>query len=69
MFPKDLKLTDVTPVYKKKSKNLKDKYRPVSILSNVSKIYERCLYDPIEVLFDSILSKYQLVTSHIKSKE
>ena len=67
MFPPDLKLTDVTPVYKKKSKNLKDKYRP--ILSNVSKIYERCLYDPIEVSFDSILSKYQLVTSHIKSKE
>ena len=59
MFPPDLKLTDVTPVYKKKSENLKDKYRPVSILYNISKIYERCLYDPIEVFFGSILSKYQ----------
>ena len=29
------------------------------ILSNMSKIYERCLYDQIEVFFDSILSKYQ----------
>ena len=40
-FPSDLKLADVTPVYKKKSKNSKDNYRPVSILSNISKIYER----------------------------
>ena len=59
MFPPDLKLADVTPVYKNKSKNSKDNYRPVSILSNISKIYERCLYDQIQVFFDSILSKYQ----------
>ena len=59
MFPPDLKLVDVTPVYKNKSKNSKDNYRPVSILPNISKIYERCLYDQIQVFFDSILSKYQ----------
>ena len=59
MFPPDLKLADVTLVYKKKSKNLKDNYKPVRILSNISKIYERYLYDQIEVFFDSILSKYQ----------
>ena len=57
MFPPDLKLADVTPVYKNKSKNSKDNYRPVSILSNISKIYERCLYDQIR--FSSILPKYQ----------
>ena len=45
MFPPDLKLADVTPGYKNKSKNSKDNYRPVIILSNISKIYERCLYD------------------------
>ena len=59
MFPADLKLADVTPVYKNKSKNPKDNYRPVSILCNISKIYERCLYDQIQVFFDSTLSKYQ----------
>ena len=59
MFPPDLKLADVTPVYKNKSKNSKDNYRPVSILCNISKIYERCLYDQIQVFFYSILSKYQ----------
>ena len=41
IFPSDVKLADVTPVYKKKSKNSKDNYRPVSILPNISSIYER----------------------------
>ena len=49
----------MTPVYKNKSKNSKDDYRSVSISSNISKIYERCLYDQIQIFFDSILSKYQ----------
>ena len=43
IFPSDLKLADVTPVYKEKSKNSKDNYRPVNILSNISKIYGRCV--------------------------
>ena len=55
----DLKLADVTPVYKNKSKNSKDNCRPVSILYNISKIYERCFYGQIQVFFNSILSKYQ----------
>ena len=59
MFPPDLKLVDFTPVHKNKSKNSKDNYKPVSTLSNISKIYERCLYDQIQFFFDSILSKYQ----------
>ena len=59
MFPSDLKLADVTPVYKKKPKNFLDNYRSVSILSNISKIYERCIYDQIQFFFDSLLSKYQ----------
>ena len=44
-FPSDLKLADVIPIYKKSSKNLKDNYRPVSILSNISKVYERTIYE------------------------
>ena len=33
IFPSDLKLADVTPVYQKKSKNSNDKHRPVSIIN------------------------------------
>ena len=59
LFPHDLKLADVALVYKKKSKVSKDNYRPVSILSNISNVYERCIYDQIQTYFDKILSKYQ----------
>ena len=37
MFPPDLRLADVTPVHKNKSKTSKDDYRPLSILSNYQK--------------------------------
>ena len=59
IFPPDLKLDDVTPICKNKSKNSKDNYRLVSVLTNISKIYERYLYDQIKAFFDSVLCKYQ----------
>ena len=52
-------VADVAPIYKKKSKASKDNYRPVRILSNKCKIYERCSYDQTQRCFDTILSKYQ----------
>ena len=59
IFPSDLKVADVTPAFKKKSKTSKDNYRPISILPNISKIYERCLYNQMQTYFDNLLSKYQ----------
>ena len=59
IFPSDFKLAVVTPVYKKKSKKSKNNYRPVSILFSISKIYEICIYDQIQLLFDSLLFKHQ----------
>ena len=58
-FPNSLKLADVRPIHKKDSRNEKSNYRPVSILSNISKIYERIIAAQITVFFDNILSKYQ----------
>ena len=52
IFPSDLKVADVIPVFKKKSKTSKDNYRPISILPNISKIYERCLYNQLQTYFD-----------------
>ena len=54
-LPSDLKFADVTPAYK----NSKDNYRPVSILSNISKVYKRCIYDQVEAFFETILSPNQ----------
>ena len=56
----DLKLADVAPIDKKKPKASKHNYyRPVSILSNISKVYERCISDQIQTYFDQILSEFQ----------
>ena len=41
----ELKEADIVPVHKKKSKLPKENYRPISILPNISKVYERYLYD------------------------
>ena len=43
LFSEQLKHADVKPILKKDSRNDKRNYRPVSILSNISKIYERLL--------------------------
>ena len=55
-FPSSMKLT---PVHKKGSRYDKGNYRPVSILPNLSKAFERCLHKEISDIFDTILSKYQ----------
>ena len=49
----------VTPVHKKGNRSEKDNYRPVSILPNLSKVFERCIYNQIAQFFDKILSKHQ----------
>ena len=43
----------------KKSKLSKESYRPVSIVPNISKVYERCLYDQISKYFKTRFSKFQ----------
>ena len=58
IFPEQLTCADIKPVFQKNSRNDKRNYRPVSILSNVSKIYER-LYKQLQTYFESILSQYQ----------
>ena len=40
-FPEKLKLARITPVFKKDSRFDKDNYRPISVLSNFSKLFEK----------------------------
>ena len=55
----ELKEADIIPAHKKKSKFSKENYRPISILPNISKVYERYLYDQISDYFEDVLSKCQ----------
>ena len=58
-FPEQLKWADVKPVFKKNSRTDKENYRPVSILPNIFKIYEGCLYKQLYDYFDVIFSGNQ----------
>ena len=58
-FPSALKLANITPVFKKGERECKNNYRPVSILSNVSKIFERIIFNQILNYMDSFFSKFQ----------
>ena len=59
VFPSSLKKADITPVYKKDEKFLRNNYRPVSTLLSVSKIYEGCICDQINDYFQPLFSKLQ----------
>ena len=59
IFPSSLKQAIITPVFKKGDKNSKENYRPVSILPNISKIFERLLFKQISNFMEPLFSKQQ----------
>ena len=56
--PSSMKLPNVASVYKKDSRSDKGFYRSISILPNLSKVFERCVYRQTSNFSDEILSKY-----------
>ena len=59
VFHPYFKNATITPVFKKGDRNSKDIYRPVSILPNISKIFERSIFCHLSNFMDRFLSKYQ----------
>ena len=53
------KKANITSVFKKGDRNSKDNYMPVSILPNISKIFERCIFRQLYSFIFEFLSKYQ----------
>ena len=56
LFPSCLKMADITPIYKKGKRDLKDNYRPVSILPVLPKLYERSMFKQTSEFFENIFS-------------
>ena len=58
-YVEDFENAEVRPPYKKDGRKEKSNYRPV--LSNISKVYEKFLYDHIYDFFENKFSRYQCV--------
>ena len=61
-FLSELKLADVKPLHKKKSRLEKTNYRPVSLLPNISKVFERCLHREISEYFETVYQNVNVVS-------
>ena len=65
IFPSILKNADVCSVFNKGDTNLKDNYRPVTKLQNISKICEQCMFQQISKFMEPYLSN----GNHMSIKE
>ena len=59
IFPDDLKIAGVIPLYKAKEKDLSTNYRPVSLLPQFSKILEKIYYSRL----DKFMSKHDILSN------
>ena len=57
-FPEQLKLPEVTPYFKKADPFDKVNCRSVSLLSHVSKVYERIIFNQISTYFEPYISSF-----------
>ena len=59
VYSEQLKWADVKPAQKKGSRTNNENYRPISILPNISKIYEWCIFKQLTNYFGDYFLKYQ----------
>ena len=52
----DWKMSNVTPIHKKGEVTVKNNYRPVSVLSAISKLFEKVMFDQLYALFTPTFS-------------
>ena len=58
-FPLIFKLADVTPVYQNNSRYQKSNYRLVSVLLNLSNVFENILYKQFASFFEKTIFRNQ----------
>ena len=59
-FPEKWKMANITPIYKSKDSNILNNYRPISLLSCLGKVFERCVF---KHLFN-YLRDHKLISIH-----
>ena len=56
VFPKTMKCAELSPIYKKDDNLLKNNFRPVSVLTGISKLYESVVNDQLLEFFCKLFS-------------
>ena len=71
IFPDQLKIAKIIPIFKKGNKYSNENYMPISLLPVISKLFEKIIYDQIYPYFDSnnILSNNQYGLRRLHSTE
>ena len=68
IFPEIMKLADIVPLYKSKEKYLETNYRPISLLTTMSKLLEKIVYVRVYEFLNSsgqfYESQYRFQSSH-----
>ena len=67
IFPDILKFASVCPIYKKNDRTKCANYRPISLLSNISKIFEKTMYNRIELFLSEFDIIYELQFGFMES--
>ena len=60
-YPQNFKISRITPIFKKGSKKCINNYRPISVLCNLSKLFDSLIYDRVHSFFNkfNLLSENQ----------
>ena len=56
-FANELKLADITPIFKSVDNTAKKNYRPISILKSVSKLFEKLIHKQLSPFFEKQLNQ------------
>ena len=57
-FPDQAKISSIIPAFKKDDRTHKTNYRPISVLSALSKVLEKFLFKQMSDYFDNVFSEY-----------
>ena len=60
VFPASFKIAKVIPIHKKGSTSKVENYRPISLLSNLSKVFEKLMFQRL----NCFMCKYSLLYQH-----
>ena len=52
MYPSQLKHAKIVPIFKSDDKEEPGNYRPISLLSNLNRIFEKLMYNRLKIFID-----------------